>query len=148
MKSATNKIPTRHLKLRKKIMDCIFCKIISGAIPAEKIYEDKKVFAFLDINPVAPGHVLVIPKKHHIIMADVPDKLLGYCFIKTKDLMIKIRKALKADYVSVSVSGVDIPHFHIHLIPRYFNDGLKGWPTKTYPGGEIEKVAKKIKKFI
>jgi histidine triad (HIT) family protein len=119
-----------------------------GEISAEKIYEDKKIFAFLDINPVAPGHALIIPKKHHVMMTDVPGQLLGYCFIKTKDLMAKIKKALKADYVSVSVSGVDIPHFHIHLIPRYFNDGLKGWPTKKYPKGEIEKITKTIKKFI
>ncbi|MBU2028845.1 HIT family protein [Patescibacteria group bacterium] len=124
--------------------NCIFCKIIAGKIPAEKIYEDDKVLAFLDINPVTPGHVLIIPKKHHVLMTDVPDKLLGYCFIKIKDLMVKIKKALKADYISVSVSGVDIPHFHIHLIPRKFNDKLKGWPTKTYPEGEMEKVAKKI----
>lgn len=125
-------------------MNCIFCKIIAGKISAEKIYEDKNVFAFLDINPVAPGHTLIIPKKHHVLMTDVPDKLLGYCFIKTKDLMQKIKKTLKADYVSVSVSGVDIPHFHIHLIPRKFNDKLKGWPTKKYSKGEIEKIAKKI----
>jgi len=126
--------------------NCIFCKIIKGVIPAEKIYEDKKVLAFLDINPVAPGHTLVIPKKHHQMMSDVPDKLLGYCFIRAKDLMVKIKKTLKADYISVSVSGVDIPHFHIHLIPRNFKDGLKGWSTRTYSKGEIEKVAKKLKK--
>jgi histidine triad (HIT) family protein len=126
-------------------MDCIFCQIIAGKIPAEKIYEDKEAFAFLDINPVAPGHILLIPKKHYVMMADVPDQLLGYCFIQAKSLLLKIKKALKADYVSVSVSGVDIPHFHIHLIPRHFNDGLKGWPTKKYPEGEIEKVAKKIR---
>src|SRR5665647_2929087 len=128
--------------------NCIFCKIIAGEIPAEKIYEDREVFAFLDINPVAPGHTLVIPKKHYVMMTDVPDKLLRHCFVKTKALMTKIKKALKADYVSVSVSGVDIPHFHIHLIPRHFNDNLKGWPTKTYPEGEIEKVTKKIIKIV
>jgi histidine triad (HIT) family protein len=129
-------------------MSCLFCKIIKGVIPAEKIYEDKKVLAFLDINPVASGHTLVIPKKHHQMMLDVPDKLLGHCFIKAKYLMKKIKKAMKADYISISVSGVDIPHFHIHLIPRNFKDGLKGWPTKTYSKGGIEKVSKKIKKFI
>ncbi len=125
-------------------MSCIFCKIIKGVIPAEKIYADKKVLAFLDINPVAPGHILIIPKKHHVLMPDVPDKLLGYCFIKAKGLMKQIKKAMRADYISVSVSGVDIPHFHIHLIPRKFNDKLKGWPTKIYRKGEIEKIAKKI----
>lgn len=128
--------------------NCIFCKIIKGEIPTEKIYEDDKVLAFLDINPVTYGHTLLIPKKHHAIMTDVPDELLGYCFTKAKELMLKIKKALKADYISISVSGVDIPHFHIHLIPRKFNDKLKGWPTKPYAKGEMKKVAEKIKKTI
>jgi histidine triad (HIT) family protein len=130
-------------------MDCIFCKIIAGAIPAEKIYEDTKVFAFLDIRPVNYGHVLVIPKSHHAMMTEVPDELLAYCYIKSKELMIKIKQALKADYISVSVVGLDVPHFHIHLTPRYYSDGLASfWPTKTYPEGEMKKVAEKIKKFI
>jgi histidine triad (HIT) family protein len=126
-------------------MDCIFCKIIKGEIPAEKIYEDKKVLAFLDINPVTPGHVLLIPKEHYTMMTDVPDELLGYCYLKAKELMPKIKLGMKADYVSVSVVGLDVPHFHIHLIPRNFDDGLANfWPTKKYADGEMEKIAKKI----
>ena len=130
-------------------MECIFCKIIAGEIPAEKIYEDDKVLAFLDINPVTYGHTLVIPKEHYAIMTDVPDELLAYCYIKSKELMTKIKPALEADYVSVSVVGLDVPHFHIHLIPRNFNDGLANfWPTKTYPEGEMKKISEKIKEFI
>jgi histidine triad (HIT) family protein len=128
-------------------MDCIFCKIIAGEIPAEKIYEDDRILAFLDIQPVNYGHVLIIPKEHYPMMIDVPDKLLGYCFIKVKELSLKIKKSMEADYISISVSGVDISHFHIHLIPRNLNDGLHGFPTKTYPEGEIKKVAEKIKKL-
>ena len=129
--------------------NCIFCKIIAGEIPTEKIYEDNKVLAFLDINPVTYGHTLVIPKKHYTTMTDVPDELLAYCYTKSKELMIKIKQALKADYVSVSVVGLDVPHFHIHLIPRKLNDGLANfWPTKTYPEGELKKIAEKIKEFI
>jgi len=130
-------------------MDCIFCKIIKGEIPAEKIYEDDKILAFLDINPVTYGHTLVIPKEHYAIMTDVPDELLAYCYLKSKELMLKIKAGMKVDYVSVSVVGLDVPHFHIHLIPRSFNDGLAGfWPTKKYPEGEIGKVVKKIKNNI
>lgn len=126
-------------------MDCIFCKIIAGEIPAKKIYEDDKILAFLDINPVAYGHTLIIPKEHYQMMPDVPDELLGYCFIKTKELMAKIKKALEADFVSVSVVGLDVPHFHIHLVPRKMDDGLANfWPTTKYPEGEMQKIAERI----
>ncbi|PIP26185.1 MAG: HIT family protein [Candidatus Moranbacteria bacterium CG_4_9_14_3_um_filter_40_7] len=128
--------------------NCIFCQIIAGIIPAEKIYEDEKILAFLDIRPVNYGHTLIIPKTHHALMTDVPDELLKHCFVKAKELMIKIKQALEADYVSVSVIGLDVPHFHIHLIPRYANDGLPVfWPTKAYPEGEMKKTAEKIKKL-
>lgn len=125
--------------------DCIFCKIIKGEIPSAKVYEDDKVLAFLDINPVNYGHTLVIPKAHHQMMHDVPDDLLAYCYIQAKSLMIKVKAALKADYVSVSVTGLDVPHFHIHLIPRYYDDGLAGfWPTKKYREGEMQATLKKL----
>lgn len=125
--------------------NCIFCKIIKGEIASAKVYEDDRVLAFLDINPVNFGHALVIPKEHHAMMPDVPDELLSYCFVKSKELMMKIKQALKADYVSVSVVGLDVPHFHIHLIPRYYDDGLAGfWPTKKYGEGEMEKIAQRI----
>ncbi len=126
-------------------MECIFCKIVSGEIPAEKIYEDEKLLAFLDINPVTYGHTLLIPKEHHAMMPDVPDALLSDCYLKAKELMPKIKAGLEVDYVSVSVVGLDIPHFHIHLIPRKLNDSLANfWPTRKYPEGEIEKTAKKL----
>ena len=127
--------------------NCIFCKIIAGEIPAEKIYEDEKVLAFLDINPVTPGHVLLIPKEHYQMMTDMPDELLAYCFAKSKELMVKIKEAMDADFVALSVVGIDVPHFHIHLVPRKFNDGLANfWPTTKYTEGEMQKTADKIKK--
>jgi histidine triad (HIT) family protein len=130
-------------------MSCIFCKIIAGEIPAAKVYEDEKCLAFLDIKPVNPGHVLLIPKEHYQRMEDTPDELVAYLFIKAKELMPKIKKAMQADYVSLSVVGVDVPHFHIHLMPRRFDDGLAGfWPTKTYREGEMAATAEKIKKEL
>lgn len=129
--------------------DCIFCKIIAGEIPAEKVYEDDKVLAFLDINPVTPGHTLIIPKEHHQMMVDTPDELLCYCFAKAKELMIKIKESMGADFVTVSVVGLDVPHFHIHLVPRKFSDNLANfWPTTKYADDEIQKIADKIKKTI
>lgn len=129
--------------------NCIFCKIVAGQIPAAKIFEDDKVLAFLDINPVNYGHVLIIPKEHHQMMVDTPDELVSYIFVKAKALMKAVKEAMKADYVVVSVVGIDVPHFHIHLIPRYYQDGLHNfWPTKKYNDGDMEKTATEIKKLI
>jgi histidine triad (HIT) family protein len=129
--------------------DCIFCKIIAGEIPAAKIYEDEKVLAFLDINPVNKGHTLIIPKKHHEMMTDTPDDLVAYIFTIAKKLMSVIKKAMAADFICVSVVGIDVPHFHVHLVPRYHNDGLSNfWPTKKYEEGEMEQVAEKIKSSL
>ena len=126
--------------------DCIFCKIVRGEIPAEKIYEDDLVLAFLDINPVNHGHVMVVPKEHHRWFYDVPDDILSHLIIKSKKLVLAIKKALKADYVGLSVVGIDIPHFHLHLIPRWLDDGMSAfWPTKKYEEGQMKEYANKIK---
>jgi histidine triad (HIT) family protein len=129
--------------------NCVFCKIIAGQIPAAKIYQDDKVLAFLDINPVNKGHVLVIPKQHYSMMTDTPNDLIADIFQKSKKLMLVIKEAVQADFVVVSIVGVEVPHFHVHLVPRYHNDGLaEWWPTKKYDDGEMEKYAEKIKKFL
>jgi histidine triad (HIT) family protein len=130
-------------------MSCIFCKIVAGEIPASKIYEDEKCLAFLDVNPVTHGHTLLIPKEHYQSISDTPDELVAYLFVRAKELMIKIKKAMSADYVALSVVGTEVPHFHIHLIPRNHGDGLAGfWPTKEYGEGEKDAVAEKIRKEI
>lgn len=127
-------------------MDCIFCKIVKGELPSAKIYEDDNILAFLDIAPINPGHVLIIPKTHYPMMYDTPDELLCEIYKKAKELMVIIKKALKADFVAVSVTGTDISHFHVHLIPRYFNDDMANfWPTKKYEEGEMQIIAEKIK---
>lgn len=129
--------------------DCIFCKITFGEIPAEKIYEDEKVLAFLDINPVNKGHALIIPKEHFEMMYDTPDDILSHIFIQAKKLMMVIKNATKADFVVVTVVGLDVPHFHAHLVPRFFNDGLSNWwPKKKYEEGEMEKISKEIRKHL
>lgn len=129
--------------------NCTFCKIVKKVIPAEIIYEDSKIMAFLDINPVHPGHALIIPREHHKMMTDTPDNIISYIFIKSKELMKVIKTATNADYVAVSVVGIDVPHFHIHLIPRYKNDGLSNtWPTKKYKENEVKETAKKIKQYL
>lgn len=129
--------------------DCIFCKISKGEIPAEKIYEDEIILAFLDINPVNPGHVLVIPKEHSPWFYDVPDNILSHLITNSKKIAAAIKKSLKADYVALSVVGIDVPHFHLHLIPRYFNDGMANfWPTKKYKKNESKEYAEKIQQEL
>ena len=123
---------------------CIFCKIIKKEIPSEKVFENKKFIAFLDIQPVSNGHLLIIPKKHFIWMQDADDKTIAEIFKITKKLMLALKKGLECDYVQVSIVGNEVPHFHIHLIPRYYGDSFKNFPTKKYLDGESSKLAKKI----
>jgi histidine triad (HIT) family protein len=125
--------------------NCIFCKIIKEEIPSRKVYEDKDFLSFLDIYPVSFGHTLVIPKEHIIWMQDASDKTISDIFQLCKKLMLAIKKAMNCDYVQLAISGIDIQHFHIHLIPRYKNDGLAEWPTKNYKNEEEkDDITKKI----
>ncbi len=126
--------------------ECVFCKIVKKEIPADIVYEDNEVLAFLDIQPVNFGHTLVIPKKHYEKMENTPDDALSVVFTNTKKLMKAVKEAMSADFVALSVIGIDVPHFHVHLIPRYFNDNMPiFWPRKEYRNGEKEKIAEKIK---
>jgi histidine triad (HIT) family protein len=129
--------------------DTIFTKIIKREIPADIVYEDEKSIAFLDIYPVSKGHTLLVSKDPHPWMTDLPDELVGLMFIKAKRLMLVIKNAVGCDYVQVSIVGKDVPHFHIHLIPRYFNDNLPMFPTTSYIS-DIEKseYASKIKNAL
>ncbi len=131
------------------MQDCIFCKIVQGKIPADKIYEDENMLAFLDINPVNHGHVLVAPKVHHPRLEETPDAVVADIFVQSKRLMTGIKEAMLADYVAVSVVGTEVPHLHIHLIPRSSKDGLAGfWPTKKYGEREKEEVAERIRSVL
>jgi len=126
--------------------DCIFCKIVKGEIPSTKVYEDSNFLAFMDIKPMAKGHVLLIPKSHHQWMTDTPDEIISDVFIVAKNLMNKIKTGLPCDYVQLSIVGKEVPHFHIHLIPRFMNDGLATWTPLEYSSREeVEEYAHKIK---
>ncbi len=124
--------------------DCIFCKIGKGEIPCDKIYEDKDFLVFLDIKPVSHGHVLIIPKKHFVWMQDVDDETISKVFILTKKMMVAIKKGLECDFVLESVAGNEVPHFHIHLIPRFLDDGLQEFPRIDYPDGSQAEIKEKI----
>jgi histidine triad (HIT) family protein len=124
--------------------NCIFCKIANKEIPCNKIYEDENFLAFLDIQPVSHGHVLIVPKKHIVWMQEADNETISEIFILTKKLMIAVKNGLKCDYVIESVAGNEVPHFHIHLIPRYLNDNLPEFPRTKYQDGNESEIVKKI----
>jgi pantetheine-phosphate adenylyltransferase len=128
--------------------ECIFCKIVKGKRKCFKIYEDKRFLAFLDKNPRAPGHVLVIPKKHFRYVWDVP--YLGEYFEKVRKLAKAIQRALKADWVISPILGEEIWHAHIHLIPRFKGDNFSFIPPpiKKIPEFQMRKIQRKIKREI
>lgn len=104
--------------------DCIFCKIIKGEIPSYKVYEDENFLAFLDINPLNPGHTLVIPKKHYRWVLDVPQ--FGKYWEFAGKIAKKLQQNLKTDSINFVTLGYEVPHAHVHVIPRFKNDDLGG----------------------
>lgn len=123
----------------------VFGKIIRGEIPATKVYEDERFLAFLDINPVAKGHTLLLPKKHFVWIQDVPDDIISEIFIKAKDIIFALKKSTDCDYVQVFIEGIQVPHFHIHLIPSRHSEENAKWKHIAYENGEINTLAEKIK---
>jgi histidine triad (HIT) family protein len=108
--------------------DCIFCKIVAGDIPSRTVYEDDTVFAFLDVNPLAPGHTLVIPKDHHETLGDLPDDTAADVFAALHRLAPTVEDAVDADASNVAfnngeAAGQEVPHVHGHIIPRFEGDG-------------------------
>lgn len=128
--------------------DTIFSKIIAREIPAEIIYEDKDVLAFLDISPVHKGHTLVITKKEYRWFTDVPEELLTPLFSVSQKVARALKGATEADLIELSIVGDEVPHVHVHLIPRFEGDNLSGWPRGTYEEGEAEEFAKKIHSYL
>lgn len=130
--------------------DCIFCKIIAGEIPSYKVYEDEEFYAFLDIRPVNPGHVLVIPKKHYRWVWDVDN--LGSYYEATGKVANALRKAFGTEWVVSAVAGEEVPHAHIWLVPRCEGDGHGGFmditARKEYPEEKMEEIQEKIKKAL
>ena len=134
-------------------MNCIFCKIVKGEIPCNKIYEDEKILAFLDINPVNPGHTLVIPKKHYTLFTDLPDDILKNLLSVVKNISNSILDGVEAEGFNIIINnnkaaGQVIPHVHIHIIPRFMNDRLKHWPGKKYKPRQIKEILKRIKEKL
>src|SRR5438874_9610060 len=110
--------------------DCAFCQIVEGSLPASVVYSDSTVMAFMDIQPIVPGHLLVIPKRHAELVSDLQSGEGSACWVIAEMLDKAIRgSGLRVDGVNIFVADgeaafQDVPHFHIHVIPRYTGDGF------------------------
>jgi histidine triad (HIT) family protein len=124
---------------------CIFCRIISGEIPAYKVFEDDLTVVFLDSRPLFPGHCLVCPRQHIDTLCDLPPDLISPLFANAQLVAKAVEIALQADGSFVAVNNKisqSVPHLHVHVVPRRAKDGLKGffWPRQPYKD-ETEAVA-------
>ncbi len=97
--------------------DSVFTKIIKGEIPSHKVYEDELTYAFLDIHPIQPGHVLVVPKNETGFIWDLPEDEYQALMTTVKKIGRRIREVLKPKYVGVGVEGIGVPHCHVHVFP-------------------------------
>ena len=110
--------------------DCIFCRIASNEIGSEKLLETERTVSFLDINPRAIGHSLVIPKAHAVKLTELDDETVTEVFKATRDVVKMLEKALKPDAFTIGINdgeaaGQEIPHLHVNIIPRFKGDGGK-----------------------
>ncbi len=116
---------------------CIFCKIARNEIDSAVVFEDELTLAFLDHRPVFPGHCLLIPKTHYETLPDVPASLVAPLFTSAQLLARTVQKGMGADGTFVAINNrvsQSVPHVHIHVVPRKYKDGLKGffWPRQPY----------------
>ncbi|MCR5304499.1 MAG: HIT family protein [Lachnospiraceae bacterium] len=130
--------------------DCIFCKIANGEIPSNTIYEDDLFRVILDNGPATKGHALVLPKDHSADIFEMPEDTLAKAMVVAKKVAGKLKETLSCDGLNIvqnngECAGQTVHHFHIHLIPRYADDGqLIGWKPGSPSSEELEKVRKTI----
>lgn len=127
-------------------MASIFSKIIAGEIPCHKIAENEEFFAFLDINPIAEGHTLVIPKQETDYIFDLENELLGRMMAFTKTVAKALEKAIPCQRIGLTVIGLEVPHAHIHLVPiQKESDIYFGNPKLKMTPEELAEIAGKIR---
>ena len=117
--------------------DCLFCQIIAGDVAATLVLDEPGVVGFLDIRPVFPGHVLVLPREHHVTLTDLPVPHLEPLFAATQRVARAVTAALGAQGTFVAMNNVvsqSVAHLHVHVVPRTKGDGLRGffWPRVKY----------------
>ena len=130
---------------------CVFCKIRDGQIPSMKVYEDERTFCIMDINPLSPGHCLVISKTHAATIYETEPSDLQAAIATAKRVALALRDTLRPEGLNLlqangAAAFQSVPHFHLHLIPRWMRDG-KGFDWKLVPGqkDEIVKVGDQLR---
>jgi len=127
-------------------MASLFSKIINGEIPSHKIAENDNFFAFLDVFPLVPGHVLVVPKKETDYIFDIADAELAEMMVFAKQVAVVLKKAMPCKRIGVAVIGLEVPHAHIHLVPMNSADDLNFTRPKLSPSQEeLKQIAEKIR---
>jgi len=128
--------------------DCLFCKIIKGEIPSYKIWEDENFFAFLDINPINPGHTILVPRKHLDYIFDLEEPLYSEIFRTVKKLSKPLKRVTGAERIALAIEGFVVPHIHIHLIPVNKVNDLDPNRAKKSSPEELLTIAEKVKALI
>ena len=126
--------------------ECIFCKIVKGEISSEKVYEDDKVLAFMDINPINPGHLLLIPKEHSRTILEARPEILQELIVHVPRLAKAAMDAVGADSFNLGVNtgkpaGQVVYHTHFHIIPRFATDAHRLWGGQPYQENKMQEIA-------
>ena len=130
--------------------DCIFCKLANGIFATNSIYEDETFNVILDASPANPGHALILPKEHYQDIFDIDEEVLGKAMKLAKKIAVKMSDVLGCDGVNViqnnkEAAGQSVLHYHLHVIPRYKNDGQKMLWT---PGTVTDEIQKEMKEKL
>lgn len=123
----------------------VFMKIINGEISCHRVYEDEKTIAFLTIAPVREGHTLVIPKKQVDQYIDLDDEYYSATWLTAKKVAKRLRDSTGKQRIGIVVKGVDVPHFHVHLIPFDEGESLKGGDGDEADPAQLAAIAEKLK---
>jgi len=134
--------------------DCVFCKIRDGKLPAMKVYEDERTLVFMDINPLNAGHCLVVTKTHAATIWEASEADLQAAIAVAKKIALALREAVKPDGLNLlqangAAAFQSVPHFHLHLIPRWNNDG-KGFDWTLVPGdrAQIVQIGERVREAL
>ena len=134
--------------------NCLFCRIVSGEVPAVVVYEDENTVAFLDHRPLFPGHTLLVPREHFETLGDLPAAQVAPFFQNAQLLSGAIESALEAEGTFVAMNNrvsQSVPHLHVHIVPRKRKDGLRGffWPRGKYGDpAEAESIRVSLSKAV
>jgi histidine triad (HIT) family protein len=133
--------------------DCLFCSIVNKKIPSHTVFENDSFIAFLDIHPVHVGHVLVVPKQHVETIEDLSAELAADLLTSIQHISKALRQELGAEGINIisnngSVAGQVIFHAHVHIVPRFANDGLQHWPGKDASEEDLMHAASKLIKAL